>query len=156
MIQRIQTVYLAIAAILIMLPVFLGWNLASVPTAAGEYQLTTVAVNLVSDTVTENVLDAFPIAGTMILGLFLTIYAIIQFKNRKFQIKLVQGEMLVQLAVGGVVFFYADKVTSLAESDAISYSPVLTLLAVNVLLYFLAFKGIKKDDELVRSADRLR
>lgn len=152
MIQRIQTVFLAIAAILVVLPVFLHWVLASV----GSYQLTAVSINLQSDGFSETVTSSFAIGGAMMLSLFLTIYAIMQYKNRKFQVKLVQGALLVQLVAGGLVFFYADKMAELATDGSVSYSPTLAILLVNVILYFLAIRGIKKDDALVRSADRLR
>lgn len=151
MIQRIQTVFLAIAAILLMLPVFLNWTLAS----TDSYQLNAVSIDLITDGVAQEAESSFPIAGAMMLSLFLTIYGIMQYKNRKFQIKLVQGALLVQLAVGGVVFFYADKMGELA-AEGVSYSPTLAILLVNVILFFLAIRGIKKDDALVRSADRLR
>ncbi|MCF8459253.1 MAG: DUF4293 domain-containing protein [Flavobacteriales bacterium] len=39
---------------------------------------------------------------------------------------------------------------------SVAYSPSLVILLVNVVLYFLAVRRIKKDDALVRSADRLR
>lgn len=152
MIQRVQTVFLAIAAILIILPVFLHWVLASV----GSYELTPVSINLLEDGSAESVMSSFAIAGAMMLSLFLTIYAIMQFKNRKFQVKLVQGALLVQLVAGGLVFFYADKMAGMAVDGSVSYSPALVILLVNVVLYFLAIRGIKKDDALVRSADRLR
>lgn len=152
MIQRIQTVFLAFAAILLMLPVFLNWNLAS----TDSYQLNAVSIDLITDGVTQGVMSSFPIAGAMMLSLFLTIYGIMQYKNRKFQIKLVQGALLVLLAVGGLVFYYADKMGVLAAEGSVSYSPTLVILLVNVVLFFLAIRGIKKDDALVRSADRLR
>ena len=151
MIQRIQTVYLAIAAILSMLLVFLKFALASV----GDYELTDISINLIKDGVSESG-SSFPIAGTIMLGLFLTVYGIMQYKNRKFQVKLVQAALLVQLAVGGLVFCYADLMVGMAESGSATYSPVLAILLVNLVLYFLAIRGIKKDDALVRSADRLR
>jgi len=151
MIQRIQTVYLAIAAILSMLLVFLKFTLASV----GDYDLTAISINLIKDGVSEAG-SSFPIAGAIMFGLFLTVYGIMQYKNRKFQAKLVQAALLVQLVVGGLVFYYADIMSSMAESGSATYSPVLAILLVNLVLYFLAIRGIKKDDALVRSADRLR
>ena len=152
MIQRIQTIYLVIAAILSILIVFLRLSFASI----GDYELTALSVNVVKDGVLETAMSSFAIAGTIVLGLLVTVYGIMQFKNRKFQIKLVQGALLLQLVTVGLIFFYADKMGVLAESDSVSYSPSLAVLLVNVVLYFLAIRGIKKDDALVRSADRLR
>ena len=152
MIQRIQTVYLAIAAILSMLIVLLKFTLAQL----GDYELTALSIRLLKDGVLEDVMSSFAIAGTIMFGLVLTVYGLCQYKNRKFQLRLVQAALLVQLVAGGLVFYYADIMAGMAESSSVSYSPVLAILPLNVVLYFLAVKGIKKDDALVRSADRLR
>lgn len=152
MIQRIQTVFLLAAAILLVLPVFLHWTLASV----GSYELTAISINQLGDGFAEKVSSSFAIAGAMMLSLLLTIYAIMQFKNRRFQVKLVQGALLVLLCAGGLVFYYADVMASLVPEEVISYSPILVIFLFNILLYILAIRGIKKDDALVRSADRLR
>lgn len=152
MIQRIQTIYLAVAAILLMVPSLFSLSFAT----AGDFELNAVAIRSLNVEQLQEGVNAFPIAGAMALALLLTVYAIMQFKNRKFQIKLVQAALLVQLAIGGLIFLYADKMAALANSTEVSYSPVLAILLINLALYFLAARGIKKDDELVRSADRLR
>lgn len=151
MIQRIQTVFLAIAAILTLVPMALQSTLAT----AGDFYLTSVGIYSTHEEL-HQVGSSFGINIAMAIGLLLSVYAIMQYKNRKFQMKLVQGALLVQLAVGGVVFYYADQMAALANPESVSYSPLLAILLVNVVLYFLAYRGIKKDDELVRSADRLR
>ncbi len=90
------------------------------------------------------------------VSIFLSVYGIMQYRNRKFQMKLVQAAILVQVVFGVLVFFYADNMAELAADSSVAYSPVLAVLLVNIVLYMLALRGIKKDDELVRSADRLR
>ncbi len=156
MIQRIQTIYLSIAALILIMPVILDLSFASMVVENDLYQLKPAYLMLMTNGITENVGNSFPIAGAIALSLLLTIYAIAQYKNRKFQMKLVQLAMLIQLVIGVLVFFYADSMTDLVDSGSATYSPALGIFAVNVLLYFLALRGIKKDDDLVRSADRLR
>ncbi len=156
MIQRIQTVYLALAVLLSVLLVFLKVTLATLATEAGGYELNSVSVLVHKEGTVETVMSSFPITGTIMLGVFLSIYGIMQYKNRKFQVKLVQGALLVQLIVAAVVFFFADKMAALDAVAKVSYSPALAMLLINVLLYFLSIRGIKSDDALVRSADRLR
>lgn len=156
MIQRIQTVYLGIVAILLALPVVLEVSLASLTIEEGVYNLSPVTVSWISDGVSDTVFGSYSIAAAFGLSLFLTIYAILQFKNRKFQMRLIQLAMLLQPIIGAIVFVYADKMAELSEGASVSYSPVIAVLLVNVLLYFLALQGVKKDDALVRSADRLR
>lgn len=155
MIQRIQTVYLALAAVLLVIPTIFNLNWASMESEAGAFVLTSVSINRTGAT-TELVESAFPIAAAIALALLATVYAIMQYKNRKFQMKLAQAASALNLAVVVVVFYYADRMSGLAEGGSVSYSPTLAILLANVVLCFLAYRGIKKDDELVRSADRLR
>jgi hypothetical protein len=157
MIQRIQTIYLAIVAILLALPVVLEVSLASLAIQGGVYNLSPVTVSWMTGGATETVFGSFSIAAAFGLSLFLTIYAILQYKNRKFQMRLIQLAMLLQPIIGAIVFIYADKMSKLTDEVAsVSYSPVLIVLLLNILLYYLALRGVKKDDALVRSADRLR
>ena len=79
-----------------------------------------------------------------------------QFKKRKLQIKVAQGALLLQLAAIAAIFYYVNEMSKIAEFVPVSYSPILIILLINVVVYFLAIRGIKKDDKLVRSADRLR
>lgn len=155
MIQRIQTVYLALAAILLVVPTVFNLNWASVDSEEGSFALSSVSINR-TGVVTEVESGAFLIAAAIGLALLITVYAILQFKNRKFQMKLVQGAMALQVVVPALVFFYASKMADMAESDAVSYSPLLATFVVNIILCILAYRGIKKDEALVRSADRLR
>jgi hypothetical protein len=155
MIQRIQTIYLAVAAVLLVIPTVFNLNWASLESEAGAFVLSSVSINRTGAT-TEVVESAFPIAAAIALALLATVYAIMQYKNRKFQMKLAQAASALNMAIVVVVFLYADKMSGLADGSSVSYSPTLAILLVNVVLCFLAYRGIKKDDELVRSADRLR
>ena len=156
MIQRIQTIYLVIASILVALPVMLQLTLASINGDAGLYELNALTAQLVTEAGVDNQFGSFPIAITLAASLILSIYAILQFKNRKFQMTLTRMAMLCQLAIGVLVFFYADKMAALVDGAEVAYSPILAFLPLSVILYFLAWRSIKKDEALVRSADRLR
>ena len=156
MIQRIQTVYLALAILLSVLLVFLKLTFATLVTESGNYELNSVSILLQKEGVVETVMSSFPITGVIMLGVFLSIYGIMQYKNRKFQVKLIQAALIVQLVAAGVVFFFADKMGALDATAQVSYGPFMAVLLVNVVLYFVAIRGIKSDDALVRSADRLR
>lgn len=130
--------------------------LASMETEAGTYML--LAEKMIFQAPGElNILETpYGLIGALMVSIFLSVYGIMQYKNRKFQMKLVQAAILVQVVFGVLIFFYADGMADLAEDGSVSYSPVLAVLLVNIVLYMLALRGIKKDDELVRSADRLR
>ncbi len=111
---------------------------------------------LENDGLLDKTMDSFAIAGAFVLSLFLTIYGIAQYKNRKFQMKLVRLAMVLQLVIVALISFYAYKMEAFAASASPTYNPILGLQVVVIILCFLAVRSIKKDDELVRSADRLR
>lgn len=157
MIQRIQTVYLALAAILLILPVVFpgGLALATLEADAGTYLLFAEKMILKGDAPSTFAMP-YGLIGAVMVGIFLSIYSIMQYKNRKFQIKLVQAAIFVQLVFGALIFYYADVMAGIGQNGEVAYSPFIAIVLVNVVLYFLAMRGIKKDDALVRSADRLR
>lgn len=64
--------------------------------------------------------------------------------------------LALQPVIAILTFYYATRMADFSEDASVSYQPALGILLVNVVLYFLAYRGIKKDDALVRSADRLR
>jgi hypothetical protein len=156
MIQRIQTVYLALAGIFLIIPVALRSSLATLSIPNGEYHLTPITVSLITKVSSQTMFGSYSIAVAFALSLILTVYAIFQFKDRKFQIRLVQMAFALQLVIAILTFYYATRMADFSEDASVSYQPALVILLVNVVLYFLAYRGIKKDDALVRSTDRLR
>ena len=154
MIQRIQTVYLVIVALLLITTVVFPGGIVLASLEAGEDSYMLFTEKLMNGETEVSI--PYGLIGALLLGLLLSVYSIMQYKNRKFQMKLVQAAMFVQLVFGALVFFYADQMSGMATDGVVSYKPVLGVLILNLVLYFLALRGIKKDDALVRSADRLR
>jgi hypothetical protein len=157
MIQRIQTVFLAVAALLLALTMAFGIPLLTVTGPNGAYRLLPDAVYLNG----EKVLMTYAVLASVTVGLLLAFYAIMQYRNRKFQMNLVKVSVLSQLIFLVMVFFQYDRVHDLATGGAaadvaVSFSPVLSAPVVAIFLCMLAIRAIKKDEALVRSADRLR
>tara|TARA_B110000503_G_C7119283_1_gene401729 strand:+ start:1302 stop:1766 length:465 start_codon:yes stop_codon:yes gene_type:complete len=81
------------------------------------------------------------------------------FKRRQVQIKLTQLLLLVQIAFLVAIFFVIDStVSSLIqlESPLVDYSVGAYLALIPSVFIFLALRAIKKDEALVRAADRIR
>jgi len=159
MIQRIQTVFLAVAALLLAATMVFGLPLLTIATPEGIYRLLPDAVYFNG----EKVLMTYAVLASVTVGLLLCFYAIMQYKNRKFQLNLVKVSVLSQLIFVVMVFLYYDRVhdlatEGLAEGAAVSssFSPILSAPVVAIFLCMLAIRAIKKDEALVRSADRLR
>ncbi|MEG1572813.1 MAG: DUF4293 domain-containing protein [Bacteroidales bacterium] len=93
-------------------------------------------------------------AGVILLSGF----ALLSYKNRKRQIKLVSASFFVNILLVGSLFFsvefLAPKLYTQANGIEYLWSTYIPLLAM--LLISMALRAIRKDEALIRSADRLR
>jgi len=141
MIQRIQTLHLLFVVIFTLIALFLPPFIVYMSEGASEYHY--------SD------LNYMDILIWAILAL--SLIAVFLYKNRKLQLKLVKVAVIFTLAW---VIWLAVEVLQILNSipeDAEFRPDVSILLSVLALFaLLLAIKGIKKDERLVRSADRLR
>lgn len=147
MIQRIQSVYLLISAILIGLLFLLPF--AEIAKDGAIYLFNFKGV-LLDGAVKTNGL-VIPVLLVMII--VLNVLAIFSYSNRGKQVKLVWGVilMLVILLVAFVYFTY------LAYSGAqIGFKLGAVLPLIAIVLDYLAIRSINKDEALIRSIDRIR
>ena len=149
MIQRIQTIYLALAAAC-------AFGLFGLPFATSTQSAD--ATSLFADGI-YNIND-----HTALLGLFcaagaLALISIFLFNNRKQQ--LLMGRFAIIANVIGIilvlVFLYQDGAqTGAAEVAEVNEQLGVGLPVLFIVFALLAHRGISKDEKLVRSADRLR
>lgn len=152
MIQRIQTVYLLIVVALSCCSLFL-------PTAefltADGIQLSLKYMHVVGGAtpytdITTWVLFLLNVAVILVAGVTIFCY-----KNRPLQISLTAANMILfvgyYVLMGLLVYHYCDALST----DWHLRIPVVFPL-VNIILSYLALRGIIKDEALVRSLDRLR
>jgi len=158
MIQRIQTLFLLLAiaaqAFLFFLPLagyFVG-DTAYALNAFGLYDLTGGAE-------TKVLTIPFYIAVGLIIVLLTA--QIATFKNRKLQLKIGSFAFIISLLALIPMYYFA--ITSAQYIPLIANAqPVLELgfgfgmPLIALFFIFLANRAIRKDEELVRSADRLR
>ncbi len=158
MIQRKQTIYLFLAAVVMALDFV--FPIASF-IGSGQYQLQFYiyrVVSMVPDmTPPFDVMFVAPVTaftGLVVLGSLVTIFL---YRNRIKQAKMVRGLVIFTLADVALLFFYnipaLEKLTGY-RADYNYVGIAMPLLALVLLI--LAVGGIIKDEKLVRSADRLR
>jgi hypothetical protein len=158
MIQRIQTVYLSFAFTAIAL--IFAFPLAQFFSETGAYIFTVTGLkNMVPGGANAfNPMIFLPLLIVTIgIGL-LTLYTIFQFKNRSFQVKLTNIGVLSAIAlIMGVFFLYIpmiEKKINIVPDYSKAFGIYLPLVALVFLV--MANRAIKRDEKLVRSADRLR
>jgi len=141
MIQRIQSIYLLltvlISASLFYLPLF------ELPSATGtaprEFMVTSNALLLV-------------LSSAIGLLSFIDIFI---YRKRNVQARVCRLILILIFVMIALLFYTSDTISSGLDQKVVfkigTYLPLL-----QVLFVFLAHRGIKKDEQLVRSADRLR
>lgn len=148
MIQRVQTLFLFGIALFSLAMLFLPFEQVSV--AETKYML-----NLMPGCLT-NMVKPFvyvPI-GLNIVIFGLSLFTIFKFKRRTQQMKFAQLLMVLSVLLMGSLFtmqFLKVDDTAIADFKITAFFP-----AINIVLAFLARMFIKKDEELVKSADRIR
>ena len=155
MIQRIQSIYLLLTALCSGL--LLAAPLYNIETATATYQL--FLGGLVQTNPKDTILTSQP--AILAVGFLLTLFPIIilfLYKKRPMQMRLAASAMMANTAMllllVGVVNKSLEHITELHVKE--SYGVGLILPALSIVFLFLANKAIRKDDKLIRSADRLR
>ncbi len=144
MIQRIQTVYLLLAVVIsaVISQIFNLWEYAD------------GMIFYVKDALTSNhfLIKMIPILFGV--SATLSFIAIFIFKNRKLQFVLGRINILVNLFLLGLLLYQS---LNLSGETIVSKKGIgLVLPIIVVLLLVMANKAIKKDEDLVKSVDRLR
>lgn len=155
MIQRIQSVYLFLTIILSSL--FLNGNFLSFINKTGDvYKIgLTNIVKITQGQGSEIVGGVLPLAILVILIAVLSIITIFLFRQRKTQ--LILSGITIGLVLALILWSCYHSYIVISKYDA-TFVPGLKMVLPLLQLVFtiLAFRGIKKDEQLVKSYDRLR
>ncbi|MGA8853137.1 MAG: DUF4293 domain-containing protein [Christiangramia sp.] len=136
MLQRIQTVYLLLAAI----------------TAAGLIFVFSLWKNSAGAEVYAQ--DQLVVLGMFLGSAAFSIVSIFMFKNRKLQFVLGRLNIILNLFLLGVFVYWS--LTLPGEIDISEKGIGMFLPIISIVFIVLANKAIKKDEDLVKSVDRLR
>lgn len=155
--QRWQSVYLFVAAVLMLIYAFSP--IAELSVDSATYVLSMCCIERIEDTTQSAINDGgynisyiwgfFVIA---ILIVILSVVTIFKFKNLKFQKKLcvISGSLTAILLASLMIFVY------LIDCDmySVSYTNLLPIFAL--IMFYLADRGISKDQKILSSYDRIR
>jgi hypothetical protein len=154
MIQRIQSVYLALAVLSMAL--MFAFKVAAVPTETAEAVLTIYGATIGESNLSIAILVIPPYVFNVLI-IILLITSLLMYKNRKRQMML--GRLSYLLILGYFVFLYfaVDGLANAVETaERVIYGAGIYFPVAALAFVFLANRAIKKDEALVRSLDRLR
>lgn len=152
MIQRIQTLYLALA--LIITGLLFTMDLAQLANETGLFTLTVDGIYSVNET-NAMVMPAYALMALLITNLLLLFVTIFLYKKRILQIRLCGMGLALLAGLSGMIYYWGK--TAAKELGAeLSFSWAIVLPIIAMVLVFLAMKAIGKDEALIRSIDRIR
>lgn len=149
MIQRIQTVFLLAIAILSALLIFLPFEEVVI---GGQ----SLALCLMPGCLPGMAkwFIYIPMALNVII-LILSLFTVFMYKNRRRQMKLASLLLVLSaLLIGNLFTFHF--IEGQTSNDVVNYKVASFFPILNSIFAFLARHFIKKDEDLVRSADRIR
>lgn len=150
MIQRIQTVFLLLAVLCFLLPVFMSTgSLVTDGFVTGR-----IAGFTFTDAHGHVSLAAWPLPVLMYAASVVAVGAVFVYKRRK-----LQARMCLVAIVAALAWYVALLLLSRSlGGDASQFEPSLAvcLPAAGIVLTFMARRAILADERLVRSLDRLR
>ncbi len=155
MLQRIQSLFLLgvviIMALMSFLPIYGGAN------ETGELLFKMGKLSLIVEGSTIDAIPLFYLSGLSAFSALLSMFVIFQFSNRKLQMRLTVVNLLVIATFMVLSYLMIPKFVSGMETTIVgSFSIIYYLGVLAIVLNSLARVFIKKDEDLVRSVDRLR
>jgi hypothetical protein len=145
MIQRIQTVYLLLSLVAcILLFIIPEWQSSSMDITMGEMEMIGGGTHLF----------LIPVAALLVIS---HLVAIFSYKHRKRQKQFCTGNILLFIIFLLLTLLVIQLEHSLFQSfNIMEFRTGILLPFAGIILNILAQRGIKKDEALIRSMDRLR
>ena len=135
MIQRIQSIYLFVVVLVNVVATFIFGD----------------ALNKTADLITK---ISFEFHIYFLIVVALSLWGLLTYKNRSFQLKTGRLNLILNFVALGFLAYWL-----LILPGEINFSEkgiALVIPVISIVFIILAQKAIKRDDELVKSADRFR
>lgn len=155
MIQRIQTVYLFLVFLLALL--FLFFPKGTLDMDGMVYIIKSWGIALEEGVEKPDYSHFLGIVSLVMpfIIMILSTYTTFIYKNRLLQIKLGKINIFLHVILVVSTFFYLDVIKK-SFSGEFTYGVAVVFPLLAMIFLLLANRAIRKDEELIRSADRLR
>jgi len=152
MIQRMQTLFLLGAVTFLVLMLFLP--LAEILTDGGvAYTVLSSGLQTEAGDIVFSTLPVFILvlgtAGLLLLSIFF-------YKKRKLQIRFCVYGIILGFGLMGLLYYYWVVMFRQLDVDSYWIRIPVVFPVVSIIFTYLAFRGIRKDEILVRSLDKIR
>ena len=152
MIQRIQSIFLLAA--LILQVIFISAPLANF--FMTDYTIAFYAKGFIDISTGDNLFSTLPL-HILCWGIpILTLVTLFLYKKRMLQMRICIYNILINIGLIGMLFMQMSAFQKNNEVNTSSYGIPMVIPIASIILIFLAYRGIRKDELLVKAYDRLR
>ncbi|MFI3267256.1 MAG: DUF4293 domain-containing protein [Rikenellaceae bacterium] len=153
MIQRIQSLFFLIVTVLMTLTLCL--NLAEIALPSETVALKPFGLKSIAADGVESLIASTPQMGVLtLICAVLSFFTIFLYRKRMVQVRLCFALIIMLLGTQGFFVYYIMKMHT--DLSQISYSFTDVLPLVSAILIYLAFRGVIRDEMLIRSLNRIR
>ncbi len=152
MIQRIQSIYLLLSAIVTVLFMFLPLATLFTPGAPVIFS----AIGVCEAGSGNAVATILPLTIVSALAVILPLVNIFLYRNRPLQIRVCGFTTLMLLAIYATFGIYVFNMSNTLQAESVQWGAALSMPFVALVLNIIAQSKVRADERLVRSADRLR
>jgi len=152
MIQRIQTVFLLGAAVSLLIMIL--FPLGEVVTSEGiRYGLT---IHGIYDAAGEVFISGLPMVILAGFTTALLLVNIFLFRNRKLQIRFCVYAIVLNFGLIGLMYYHGLLLSKEVDKGELALLLPVLMPVISIIFTYLAFRGIRRDEILIRSIDKLR
>ena len=154
MIQRIQSVFLLLIAACMALTAFMpNWQ-----ETAASTSVTLTALHLTHTQNGSVVSDrgVWYIAALALVAAAVALYSLVSYKNRVLQMGLGAINALVMAGVLGLIIYFSREAETIIPNQEGAFKTGTYLPMAAMICNIIANRFIRRDEKLVRSADRMR
>ncbi len=153
MIQRVQSLYLFFAVIgMALMLIFPIANLIGAGDLSYEYLFYGIVT---SEDSSEVIISTIPLACLLFAIPLMSLITIFLFRNRVLQLRLCVFNIIWMIGALILTWYYTYEAGRSLDVEALFSFPAIMPL-VSAILSYLAFRGIRRDELLIRSVDRIR
>ncbi len=154
MIQRIQTIYLFLAAAAMSVVFFFPLAELLINSKASFIFLYRGLYEL-KDGKEILSITSFPLAILFLISMLISFITIFLYKKRHLQMRLCVINIMLLFGAVGMIYYYIAIAFSSFKA-IVDYSPAAIMPIISAILTYLAYRGVRKDELLVISMDRIR
>ena len=152
MIQRPQTLFLL--AVFILSLIMLSGPLAIVTAGGHEFMIRATGVYDLSGEKLD--ISTWPMTVLIIGVALLVLLDILSYRNRIRQIRLSVFLIFLFAGMAGMIFFYIYFIRQRLQDPSTIHQWRIVVPAIAIILLYLAFRGIRRDELLVKAYERIR